>query len=121
MESCCEKTCFSSGKKNPWSAFGRIHGFDSHVLNFPLSHAENPKTSLLRLDRADGASVFAGAAVDAGIGIDDVLRATGSDRVDGAGICACAAGDAFIGNYVSHFDNLQFDLVCVLYHNFLHA
>ena len=62
---------------------------------------------LLSLDRADGAAVFAGAAIDARSGVNDVRRVAGSDRVYGAGIGAGAAGNALVRNYVSHIFDLH--------------
>ena len=57
---------------------------------------------LLAFDRADGASFFASAAIDANIGIDLVLRIALGNRVYGAGIRASAAGNAIFRNFVRH-------------------
>jgi hypothetical protein len=58
--------------------------------------------SLFSLDSAGGAGAFAGAAVDAGIGVDFVLGIAFSDSFYGAFASASAAGNAFIGDYVCH-------------------
>lgn len=51
---------------------------------------------------ADGAGICAGAALDAGFGIDLILTVAFADRGDGALGGTGAAADAFIGNFVSH-------------------
>ena len=57
---------------------------------------------LLAFDRADGASFFASAAIDAHIGIDLVLCIALGNRVYGAGIRASAAGNAIFRNFMCH-------------------
>ena len=59
------------------------------------------RLNLLRLDRADGAHVLAGAAIDAGVGINDSLIGN-FDRRNGTSVRASAASNAFIGNGMSH-------------------
>jgi len=49
-----------------------------------------------------GAVCSAGAAVDADIGIDDVLGIALRDSLDGAVFGAGAAANASISNFVSH-------------------
>lgn len=57
---------------------------------------------LLPFDRADGAALFASAAVDADIGIDLILGVALRNRIHGASICASAAGDAVFRNFMCH-------------------
>ena len=57
----------------------------------------------LALNRStNGASASASAALDALIGIDDVLAVALGDGIHGAFSLASAAADAFIGDDVSH-------------------
>ena len=57
----------------------------------------------LALNRsANGAGASASAALDALIGIDDVLAVALGDGIHGAFSLASAAADAFIGDDVSH-------------------
>ena len=58
--------------------------------------------ALFRNDRLAGANACAGAAVDAGVGIDDIDIA-GRDRFGRALADAGAAGNAGISDFVSHF------------------
>ena len=51
---------------------------------------------------ADGADGSAGAAVDAGTGVDLVMISTLRDSANGAAGLASAAANALIGNYVCH-------------------
>ena len=44
-----------------------------------------------------GASSFAGAAIDAFVGVDDIGSVTGGDGTYRANICAGAAGDTKVG------------------------
>ena len=57
---------------------------------------------LLAFDGADGAAFFAGAAVNADIGIDLILSIALRNRVYGASIRASAAGDAIFRNFMCH-------------------
>ena len=59
-------------------------------------------TRLLRFDRADRATFFAGAAVDAHVRIDLILGISLRNRIDRAGIRARTAGNAIFRNLVSH-------------------
>ena len=62
---------------------------------------------LLGLDGAHGAGALAGAAVDAGAGIDFHVVAAHRDRAHGAGALASAAGDARVSDLTSHVLHLQ--------------
>ena len=53
-------------------------------------------------DRADGAAVFARAAVDALVRIDDILAVALGDRRHRAGVCARSARNAFIADNSCH-------------------
>ena len=57
---------------------------------------------LLSLGSLNGASVCAGAAVDALVSVDLVLAVSLVDGLGGAVLCASAAGDAIIANLVCH-------------------
>ena len=57
---------------------------------------------LLGSDRTGGAGLFAGAAVDARAGINDVLSVALGNRGNGAGLCTRAAANASITNRMSH-------------------
>ena len=59
-------------------------------------------SDLLCRDRTRRASLFAGTAIDAGIGIDDVRRIAGIDRADRASVRTCAAGNAGVRNLMCH-------------------
>ena len=58
---------------------------------------------LFGLDSAGGASVLASTAVDAGIGIYNVLIGALGNSGHGANSGACTAAYAFIGNNVCHW------------------
>lgn len=58
--------------------------------------------SVFRFDRADGAAVFTGSAIDADIRIDLILRVSLRNRVHRASIRASAAGNAIFRNFVRH-------------------
>ena len=57
---------------------------------------------LLLRNSAHGAGVSAAAAIQAGVGVDLVLRSALSDRTDGAGISAGTAADASVTDLISH-------------------
>ena len=57
---------------------------------------------LLGLGSTYGAGVGAGTAIDASIGVNDVLAVALGDGLHGAARCAGAASDAIIGNLVCH-------------------
>ena len=58
--------------------------------------------SLALGDRAHGAGTSAGAAVDAGAGVDDVLSVALGDRAHGAAISAGTAADASVTDNIGH-------------------
>jgi hypothetical protein len=64
-------------------------------------------SELFGLDCFNGAVVSAIAAVEAEVGIDNVLAVTLLDCFNGAVLSAVAAGEACIGNLVSHFSVLH--------------
>ncbi len=57
---------------------------------------------LLGSDRAGGASILAGAAVDADARVHDVMRVALRDCGNGAGVCTGTAGNASIADRMSH-------------------
>lgn len=57
---------------------------------------------LVRLGSADRAVTRASAAVDASVGVDNILAVALGNRVYGAALCASAASDALIGNLICH-------------------
>ena len=57
---------------------------------------------VLGTDGAVGAGICARTAVQASIGVDDVLGITSRDSTDGASICASAAADACRTDLISH-------------------
>ena len=63
--------------------------------------------TLFAFDRADGATVFAGTAVDADVRIDLILGIALRNRVHGAGIRTSAARNAIFRNFMCHLPNLQ--------------
>ena len=65
-------------------------------------------------DSPGGASISAGAAIDAGIGIDDVLAVALRDRAHGAGIGAGAAADASVADDIGHWEHLQIQCIPIL-------
>ena len=58
-------------------------------------------------DGAIGAGVAARTAVQAGIGVDHILRIALGDSAHGASICASAAADASGTDLISHFEYLH--------------
>ena len=73
---------------------------------------------LFRFDRADGASVFASAAINTSVLIDYVDSCVAErDSANGTGISASAASNTFFGNFVCH-DRYLPVIVLLLYHNF---
>lgn len=51
---------------------------------------------------AYGASICTSAAINALLGIDNVLAVSFGDRFNGATVSASAATETFVGNFVSH-------------------
>ena len=62
---------------------------------------------LLSLDRAGGAGALAGAAVDAGTGVDLHMIVAHGDRAHGASALTRAAGDTRVSDLTSHVLHLQ--------------
>ena len=67
-----------------------------------------------------GASAFAGAAVDALVGVDDVGGFTLGDGANGADICAGAAGDTKVGIDFSRHGNSYLNVVVFSFHKCRH-
>ena len=70
------------------------------ALFFALNMLRN---SALR-DGAGGAGISAGTAIDAGIGVDDVLAVALGNSAHGAGIGASAAAHASIADDIGHWN-----------------
>ena len=64
------------------------------------------RSSALR-DGAGGAGISAGTAIDAGIGVDDVLAVALRNRTHGARIGASAAAHTSIADDIGHWEHLQ--------------
>ena len=61
---------------------------------------------------ADRAGFCAGAALDAGFGIDFILAVAFADCGNGTFSSTCAAADAFFRNFVSHWIILLIIVTC---------
>ena len=67
---------------------------------------------------AHGASAGAGAAINAGTGVDDVLRVTLGDSAHGATVSTGTATDASVTDNISHDMYTSIKMVTPFYHNF---
>ena len=72
-------------------------------------YTENKK-NLVLLRRVDRTYIRAGAAFDAGIGVDYILAIAGGDAGYRTLALASAAADAFVGNLISHFKSTS--IIC---------
>ena len=70
-----------------------------------------PGSSVAGLDGLDGALIDAGAAIGAGLGVDDVGGIAGTDGFDRAGGFAGATASAFVSNHMGHEKLLYLNLV----------
>ena len=61
-------------------------------------------------DSPGGASISAGAAIDAGIGVDHILAIALGDSAHGAGIGAGAAAHASVADDIGHWKHLQISM-----------
>ena len=66
------------------------------------------------LDGFVGAGSFAGAAVDALVGVDLIGGLSGADCANGANICAGTAGDTKVGIDYSRHNKYSFVVTCFL-------
>ena len=69
-------------------------------------------------DSAHGAGTSAGAAVDAGAGVDDVLRVALGDSAHGAAVNTGTAADASVTDNIGHDMYTSIKMVSPFYHKF---
>ena len=65
-----------------------------------------------------GAGVGAGAAIEAGTGVDHVVVIALSDSTNGASALASATAHASVADDIGHRIHLQTSKLTLLYHNF---